>query len=264
MSPLLSVAFQAALWFAGLVVGLLLLSWLLGTRYIPNNRIGIVERLWSARGSLKEGRIIALDEEAGFQASILRGGLHVLYFPWQYRIHSAAAGGDLGRQDRLRLRARRPAAAADADARPHHGLQPLPGCRGLPAQERAARPPARVPARGRLRGQPRRCSSSSPRTVCSPGPIRDGDRAKFARLAPAAALRGGLLAGGGRPRRAQLAPREERAGHRGQQPRVPGRKRQRPGLDRGPARHDRRRHGPRRPADRLLGDHRARGAAEGR
>jgi uncharacterized membrane protein YqiK len=69
------------------VGGLLILAWVLGLRYIPHNRVGIVEKLWSVRGSLKEGRIIALEGEAGFQAEILRGGLHLWFFPWQYRVH---------------------------------------------------------------------------------------------------------------------------------------------------------------------------------
>lgn len=60
---------------------------LLGIRYIPHNKVGIVEKLWSWKGSLREGRIIALDGRAGFQAEILRGGLHFWYFPWKYRIH---------------------------------------------------------------------------------------------------------------------------------------------------------------------------------
>lgn len=61
--------------------------WLTGVRYIPHGRIGIVEKLWSHVGSLKEGAIIALHGEAGFQGEILRGGIHLNYFPWQYRIH---------------------------------------------------------------------------------------------------------------------------------------------------------------------------------
>lgn len=60
---------------------------LAGMRYIPNNRVGIVEKLWSRQGSVPEGRIIALDGEAGFQAEVLRGGLHFGYWLWQYRIH---------------------------------------------------------------------------------------------------------------------------------------------------------------------------------
>lgn len=59
----------------------------LGMRYIPNNRVGIVEKLWSPRGSVPEGQIIALGGEAGLQAELLRGGLHFGYWAWQYRIH---------------------------------------------------------------------------------------------------------------------------------------------------------------------------------
>jgi uncharacterized membrane protein YqiK len=54
-------------------------------RYIPNDRVGIVERLWSPSGSVKTG-LIALNGEAGFQPDLLRGGWHVL-MPFQYRIH---------------------------------------------------------------------------------------------------------------------------------------------------------------------------------
>ena len=71
----------------GVAVGALLLKWLLGVRYIPHNKVGIIEKYWSAKGSLTGGKIIALDGEAGFQAEILRGGLHFGYFPWQYRVH---------------------------------------------------------------------------------------------------------------------------------------------------------------------------------
>jgi uncharacterized membrane protein YqiK len=63
------------------------LKWLLGIRYIPHAKVGVVEKLWSPKGSLTEGRIVALEGEAGFQTTILRGGLHCWYFPWQYRIH---------------------------------------------------------------------------------------------------------------------------------------------------------------------------------
>jgi uncharacterized membrane protein YqiK len=78
---------MSPLWFGAGLAGLLVLIWLLGVRYIPHNRLGVVEKLWSLRGSLKDGRIVALDGEAGFQAAILRGGIHLFYFPWQYRIH---------------------------------------------------------------------------------------------------------------------------------------------------------------------------------
>lgn len=64
-----------------------LMPTLLGIRYIPHDRIGVVEKLWSKSGSLEEGKIIALRGEAGIQADILRGGIHQGYYPWQYRIH---------------------------------------------------------------------------------------------------------------------------------------------------------------------------------
>jgi len=53
--------------------------------YIPNEKIGIVEKNWSGRGSV-QGGFIALNGEAGFQPAVLRGGFH-LFFPFQYRVH---------------------------------------------------------------------------------------------------------------------------------------------------------------------------------
>src|SRR5215468_1109345 len=70
-----------------IVVGAVVLKWLLGIRYIPHAKVGTVEKLWSPKGSLTEGKIVALNGEAGFQTALLRGGLHLWYFPWQYRIH---------------------------------------------------------------------------------------------------------------------------------------------------------------------------------
>ena len=56
-----------------------------GVRYIPNDRVGVVEKRWSARGSIESG-LIALRGEAGYQPWILRGGVHWL-MPLQYRVH---------------------------------------------------------------------------------------------------------------------------------------------------------------------------------
>lgn len=77
--------------FLGIGAGVLFLA-LLAVLYctvthIPNDKVGIVEKLWSNKGSLKEGEIIALNGEAGYQADILRGGLHFGYWSWQYSIH---------------------------------------------------------------------------------------------------------------------------------------------------------------------------------
>jgi len=66
---------------------ILFLPRLIGVVYIPHSRVGIIEKLWSPRGSLAEGRIIARAGEAGIQSRLLRGGLHFGLFPWQYRIH---------------------------------------------------------------------------------------------------------------------------------------------------------------------------------
>lgn len=74
-------------WLVALIVGVVLLCELMGLRYIANNRVGIVEKLWSSKGSVPEGGIIALNGEAGFQAEVLRGGMHFGLWRWQYRIH---------------------------------------------------------------------------------------------------------------------------------------------------------------------------------
>ena len=71
-----SLLFWLGLLVVVFVAGPLALSILTGMRYIPNNRVGIVEKLWSLGGSVPEGRIIALGGEAGFQADVLRGGAH--------------------------------------------------------------------------------------------------------------------------------------------------------------------------------------------
>ncbi len=73
-------AFLLALLFIFLLV--LLSKW---ARYIPNNRVGIVEKLFSRKGSVKTG-LMALNGEAGYEPRLLRGGWHFL-MPFQYRIH---------------------------------------------------------------------------------------------------------------------------------------------------------------------------------
>lgn len=56
-------------------------------RIVPNNRVGIVEKVFAGKGSVKEG-FIALNKEAGYQPNVLRGGWHLLR-PFQYRVHIA-------------------------------------------------------------------------------------------------------------------------------------------------------------------------------
>ena len=73
------------LWVLGLAAAVALAWWSGFLRYIPNNRVGVVEKLWSAGGSVKHG-LIALEGEAGFQPDVLRGGWH-LFTPFQFRLH---------------------------------------------------------------------------------------------------------------------------------------------------------------------------------
>jgi uncharacterized membrane protein YqiK len=77
------------LWVGGLAVVVLLvcLPRLLGIVYIPHTQVGVIEKIWSSRGSLRDGQIIARNGEAGYQARFLRGGIHFGLYPWQYRIH---------------------------------------------------------------------------------------------------------------------------------------------------------------------------------
>jgi predicted Zn finger-like uncharacterized protein len=99
MSALLLLANGGDASFSGIPVGVqmlavalliaavpLLIAWLT-TRYLPNQEVGVVEKLWSSAGSVPEGNIIALNGEAGFQADLLRGGLHFGLWRWQYRLH---------------------------------------------------------------------------------------------------------------------------------------------------------------------------------
>ncbi len=72
-----------------LVVLVVVLILALGSiKFIPNNRVGIVEKRFSRKGSVKADSFIALNQEAGYQPDLLRGGLHLL-MPFQYRVHLA-------------------------------------------------------------------------------------------------------------------------------------------------------------------------------
>ncbi|MBS5884963.1 MAG: SPFH domain-containing protein [Clostridium sp.] len=68
-----------------IILGVILLFWIMGFRIIPNDKVGIVEKWWSTKGSLKE-QIIALKGEAGYQPALLRGGIH-FRTPFIYKVH---------------------------------------------------------------------------------------------------------------------------------------------------------------------------------
>jgi uncharacterized membrane protein YqiK len=75
-----------------IVTGSLLLIaiiWLSGVVVVPDNCIGVVTKKFVLSGphrSLPDGRIVALNGEAGYQADTLAPGLHVALWPWQFKI----------------------------------------------------------------------------------------------------------------------------------------------------------------------------------
>jgi len=94
MLPLMT-AFQGALPYAGGAALILLLVlawrpilWLFGVIIVPNDSIGLVTKKFALFGNttLPDGRIIALDGEAGQQADTLAPGLHLALWPWQYQV----------------------------------------------------------------------------------------------------------------------------------------------------------------------------------
>ena len=63
--------------------------WLFGVIIVPDDSIGVMTKkfvLFGAHRSLPDGRIIALQGEAGFQADALPPGLHIGLWPWQYAV----------------------------------------------------------------------------------------------------------------------------------------------------------------------------------
>lgn len=72
-------------WLLYLALGLSITAWVVGLRVIRSDKVGIVEKWWSPKGSLKDA-IIALNGEAGYQPYVLRGGIH-FRTPFMYRVH---------------------------------------------------------------------------------------------------------------------------------------------------------------------------------
>jgi uncharacterized membrane protein YqiK len=61
-----------------------------GIVIIPEDKIGLVTKVFRFYGGpnrLPEGRIIAINGEAGLQATTLSPGIHFLLYPWKYKIH---------------------------------------------------------------------------------------------------------------------------------------------------------------------------------
>jgi uncharacterized membrane protein YqiK len=74
------------LWAGGLFVSLALIILLNSFVSIKENQVGVVVKKFSRGRALPQGRVVALDGEAGYQARTLPPGLHYGYWPWQYKI----------------------------------------------------------------------------------------------------------------------------------------------------------------------------------
>ncbi len=84
------------LWIAGILLVVVLLAsgfrwllWLFGVIIIPDDSLGIVTKkfvLFGSQKTLPDGRIIALNGEAGYQADTLPPGIHFALWPWQYTV----------------------------------------------------------------------------------------------------------------------------------------------------------------------------------
>lgn len=84
---------MSVLWVAVAIIVLLLLYRLVfrifGIVIIPENKIGLVTKkfvLWGAHKELPDGRIIAVNGEAGYQAKPLAPGVYFWMWFWQYQV----------------------------------------------------------------------------------------------------------------------------------------------------------------------------------
>jgi uncharacterized membrane protein YqiK len=74
------------LW-AGALFGSLALILLMNSFVsIRENQVGVVVKKFSSGPALPQGRVVALNGEAGYQARTLAPGIHFGYWPWQYKI----------------------------------------------------------------------------------------------------------------------------------------------------------------------------------
>ena len=144
-------------------VGLVLMASWFSIRYIPNNYVGIVEKLWSRQRLRPRRAHYRPHGEAGFQAELLRGGVHFGLWRWQYRIHKVrlvtVSQGKIGY---VYARDGEPLPPSQTLGRvvPCNNFQdardvPRRQCQRRQARSpRPARPPAGDSPRGRVRDQP--------------------------------------------------------------------------------------------------------------
>ncbi|MGL4762861.1 MAG: SPFH domain-containing protein [Sarcina sp.] len=77
MADAKDIAMMALYGACGLIAFYLLVFKVLGLRVIGTNEVGVVEKWWSPKGNLKDGKFIATNGEAGFQPDVLRTGVHL-------------------------------------------------------------------------------------------------------------------------------------------------------------------------------------------
>jgi uncharacterized membrane protein YqiK len=72
---------------AGLLILILGSSWIFGIVIIGAKEVGVINRIFDpASKRLPQGKVIALNGEAGFQADTLAPGLYMWKWPWMYRV----------------------------------------------------------------------------------------------------------------------------------------------------------------------------------
>jgi len=78
------VLLTIGVWIVGVIVAAVAALKILGVRVVRSDQVGVVEKWWSPKGSLKDS-IIAMKGEAGYQPEVLRGGIH-FRSPFMYRV----------------------------------------------------------------------------------------------------------------------------------------------------------------------------------
>jgi hypothetical protein len=71
---------------------------------IPDDSVGVVTKKFVLVGKnrrLPDGKIVAFNGEAGFQADTLSPGLHMGLWPWQFLVPDVVAGSGDGRSGTL-------------------------------------------------------------------------------------------------------------------------------------------------------------------
>ena len=71
---------------AALFLGYILVFKGLGVTNIKSDEVAVIEKWWSTKGNLEQGKLISLNGEAGFQPDLLRAGIHLLP-RFIYRVH---------------------------------------------------------------------------------------------------------------------------------------------------------------------------------